>query len=308
MNETSSIFQDVPAYLYPFTSHFFDRGGGIRMHYVDEGPRGGETVVMVHGNPTWSFYFRSLIRALSDRYRCLAPDHVGCGASDKPNDAAYDYTLSSRVADFGAWIDAVAPHGPITLVLHDWGGMIGMAWAVAHPERIARIVLLNTGAFPLPAEKPLPATLRLGRDTALGAFLISRCNAFSRGAIHLAAKRPLAKDVAKAYVAPYRKRGDRLATLRFVQDIPLSRADRAYPIVENTAAKLPMFGDRPILICWGEKDFVFDKHFLAEWKRLYPNAVLDVYPDAGHYVLEDAGDRIVPHVREFLDGHPLHSA
>ncbi len=123
--------------------------GGLRYHYLDEGQ--GEPVVMVHGNPSWSFYYRHLVEALRDNHRCIVPDHIGCGLSDKPDDARYEYTLSRRAADLEALLDHLGIEGPLTLVMHDWGGMIGMTYATRHPERIARLVVLNTAAFHLPA-------------------------------------------------------------------------------------------------------------------------------------------------------------
>ncbi len=116
--------------LYPFRGHFLDLQG-IRLHYLDEGR--GEPVVMVHGNPTWSFYYRELVKALRDDYRVVVPDHVGCGLSDKPDDDRYDYTLDRRVADLEALLDHLGLTSDLTLVLHDWGGMIGMAYASRHP-------------------------------------------------------------------------------------------------------------------------------------------------------------------------------
>lgn len=297
--------RDVPEALYPFASRWHDRGGGIAMHYLDEGPRDGEPVVMVHGNPSWSFYYRELILGLRDRYRCLVPDHVGCGFSDRPGDAAYRYTLRSRVDDLEGWLDAVGATRDVTLVVHDWGGMIALAVAVRRPERVARVVLLNTAAFHLPRGKALPGTLRLVRDTRLGAALVTRFNAFSRGAARLAVERRLPPDVRRALVAPYEAPEDRLATLRFVQDIPLAPGDPAYDLVSETASKLDALADKPALICWGSRDFVFDDHFYAEWKRRLPHAELEYYRDAGHYVLLDAADRIVPRVRRFLREHPL---
>lgn len=295
---------NVPAALYPFASHWHDRGGGLAMHYLDEGPRDAEPVVMVHGNPSWSFYYRSLALALRDKHRVLVPDHIGCGFSDKPDDSRYAYTLASRIDDFEGWLDAVSATKNVTLIVHDWGGMIGLGAAVRKPERIKRLVLLNTAAFHLPPAKALPGTLRLARDTSLGAFLVQRFNAFSRGASHLGVKRRLDRDVARALTAPYDTPENRIATLRFVQDIPLAPSDRAYSVVTETAEKLSLLEDRPILICWGSKDFVFDDHFLAEWKRIYPKAELDYYKDAGHYVLEDASERIVPRVERFIAENP----
>src|SRR5207244_932922 len=136
--------------LYPFQSHFLDRSG-LRYHYLDEGR--GEPVVMLHGNPSWSFYYRRLVLGLRDSYRVIVPYHIGCGLSDKPDDASYRYTLEQRVRDLQALLDHLAIDGEITLVLHDWGGMIGMTYATRHPERIRRLVVLNTGAFHLPDAK-----------------------------------------------------------------------------------------------------------------------------------------------------------
>ena len=288
------------ASLYPFAPNFFDRGDGIRMHYVDEGPRDAAPVVMVHGNPSWSFYFRDLIRALSPRLRVIAPDHVGCGRSDKPADAQYAHRLASRVDDLDALLEHLGVRERLTLVLHDWGGMIGMGYATRHPERIARLVILNTAAFPLPASKPLPWTLWLGRNTALGALMVRGLNAFSRGAIRWCVTRPLAPEVMAGYLEPYDSWAHRLAVLRFVQDIPLRPSDPSWGPVSATADRLSLFAKTPMLICWGDRDFVFDHHFLAEWTRRFPEAALHRFPEAGHYVLEDAGREIIPLVDRFI--------
>jgi len=148
----SDLVNTIPRELYPFEGRYFDRGAGVRMHYLDEGE--GPPVVMVHGNPTWSFYYRQLVLALRDGHRCIVPDHVGMGLSDKPGDDRYAYTLAQRVDDLEALLEHLGVDRDVTLVVHDWGGMIGMAWAARHPERVARLVILNTAAFPLPSDKP----------------------------------------------------------------------------------------------------------------------------------------------------------
>jgi pimeloyl-ACP methyl ester carboxylesterase len=284
--------------LYPFASHFLDQGG-LKQHYLEEGR--GDPVVMLHGNPTWSFYYRNLVFALRDRHRCIVPDHIGCGLSDKPSAAEYDFSLKRRVDDLGRLLDHLNVAANVTLVVHDWGGMIGMAWAVRHPERVTRIVVLNTGAFHLPKSKPLPFALRLGRNTRLGAWLITRCNAFCRAAARVGTKRAkLPPAVREALLAPYDTPAHRLAVLRFVQTIPLKPGDRGYEIVDEVERGLPQFRDRPMLICWGMKDFVFDAHFLAEWERRFPEARVVRFADAGHYVLEDATEEIVAEVNAFL--------
>lgn len=284
--------------LYPFDGKFFDRGDGIRMHYLDEGA--GPTVVMLHGNPTWSFYYRNLALDLRRDHRVIVPDHVGCGLSDKPHNG-YGYRLADRVADLEALLEHLGLRSDITLVLHDWGGMIGMAYATRHPERIKRLVLLNTAAFPLPSRKAFPWPIALAKDTGWGSWLVDRHNAFARVAARVCCtKRPMPPSVREAYVAPYEAPGASIATLRFVQDIPLRPGDPSYALLADTAAKLPELRSRPTLICWGGRDFVFDEHFLAEWRAIYPDAELCFFPEAGHYVLEDESDAILPRVRAFL--------
>jgi cis-3-alkyl-4-acyloxetan-2-one decarboxylase len=289
--------REIPAHLYPFEKHWLDLGG-LRYHYLDEGR--GDPIVAVHGNPTWSFYYRDLVRELRDDFRVVVPDHIGCGLSDKPGDDAYDYTLTRRIDDFSVLMDHLELDG-INLVVHDWGGMIGLAWAVRHPERVRRLVILNTAAFHLPKTKALPWQLWLVRNTPVGAVLVRGFNAFSRGAVHVACTRKtLSKEVRNAYCAPYDSWGDRIATLRFVQDIPLKPGDPGYDIVSATHARLDLFADRPVLVCWGEKDFVFDHHFLAEWERLYPQAEIHRFADCGHYILEDAAEEVLPLIQQFL--------
>ncbi len=287
----------------PAPGSFFDRGGGIRMHWRDEGS--GDPVVMVHGNPTWSFLFRGLVAALRDRHRCVVPDHVGMGLSDRPGDRDYAYTLRSRVDDLEALLEHAGVKGRVTLVLHDWGGMIGMAWAARRPDRVARIVAMNTGAFRLPAGKSLPRELWWVRDTPLGPLLVRGADAFVRGSIRrCVVRRPLAPEVAAQYLRPG-GRSDRRAVLRFVQDIPLGPGDAAWPVLEETERALPAFADRPMLLPWGMKDFVFDGDWLAEWTRRFPKAEVHRFEDAGHWLLEDAGEEVVPLVRRFLEAHPI---
>ena len=291
----------IPKHIYPFEGSYLNLNG-LRLHYLDEGR--GDPVVMVHGNPTWSIYYRELVKALRDSYRIIVPDHMGCGLSDKPDDSHYDYTLSRRIDDLDALLEHVKVHDKITLVLHDWGGMIGMAYAARHSESIKRIVLFNTAAFHKPKDKPFPWLLWLCRNTGVGAFMVRRFNAFSRAAAHICCKRrPMPRDVRKAYISPYEENS--LATLRFVQDIPLKSGDRSYDVVTELQDKLNLFRQVPVLICWGGKDFVFDRHFLNEWIRIFPQADIHRFPDCGHYVLEDAQKEITRLVREFLEKHPV---
>jgi haloalkane dehalogenase len=284
--------------LYPFTSRFFARGPH-RLHYLDEGS--GLPVVMLHGNPTWSFYFRNLILALRSEYRCIAVDHLGCGLSDKPPLGEYPYRLVNRVQDVDALLDHLGVESNATFVVHDWGGMIGGAVAVRRPERVARWVALNTAAFGLPAGKKFPRTLHWARNTALGRWAILHANAFCRAAARWCAVRTsLPSEVRKAYLAPYASPADRVAVLRFVEDIPLSAVDPSFALVDETARGMEVFRETPMFIGWGAKDFVFDDDFLAEWRRRFPHAEVHRIADAGHYVLEDAGAELIPKIAEFL--------
>ncbi|TBR08797.1 MAG: alpha/beta fold hydrolase [Lysobacter sp.] len=304
---------------YPFTPQRLEVRPGIAMSYLDEGPRDGEVVVMVHGNPSWSYYWRHLVLGLRDRYRCIVPDHVGMGLSDKPDDgggvspprepsgdpAHYDYTLQSRVDDLTRLLAHLGITSPVTLAVHDWGGMIGFGWALSHMPQVQRLVILNTAAFPLPAAKAMPWRLSLGRDSRLGAWAIRRFNLFARGAARFGTTRKLPADVRHAYTAPYDGWRNAISTIRFMQDIPLHEGDRAWALLEQVGARLPGFADRPAFIGWGLRDFVFDRHFLAGFQRALPQAEVQAFDDAGHYVLEDRHEVLVPAIRRFLDTHPL---
>ena len=295
---------------YPFTPRRVDVRPGIALSYLDEGPPDGEVLVMLHGNPSWSYYWRHLVLGLRDpasgkSYRCIVPDHIGMGRSDKPSDARYRYTLQSRVDDLTSLLDTLGITGPVTLVVHDWGGMIGFGWALTHMAQVQRLVILNTAAFPLPAAKTMPWQLTLGRDSKLGALLIRGFNAFSGIASQVGVERRMPRDVRRAYVAPYDSWANRIATLRFVQDIPLRDSDAAWPLVAEAGRRLHEFADRPAFIGWGLKDFVFDQHCLDVFTAALPGAEVHAFADAGHYVLEDKHAVLVPAIRAFLEANPL---
>ncbi|CAD7375125.1 alpha/beta fold hydrolase [Xanthomonas arboricola] len=295
---------------YPFTPQRLEVRPGIAMSYLDEGPRDGEVVVMLHGNPSWSYLWRHLVSGLSDRYRCIVPDHIGMGLSDKPDDAPdaqprYDYTLQSRVDDLDTLLRHLGITGPVTLAVHDWGGMIGFGWALSHHAQVKRLVITNTAAFPLPPEKPMPWQIAMGRHWGPGEWFIRTFNAFSSGASWFGVSRRMPAEVRRGYVAPYNNWRNRISTIRFMQDIPLSPADQAWPLLERSAQALPSFADRPAFIAWGLRDICFDKHFLAGFRKALPNAEVTAFDDANHYVLEDKHEVLVPAIRAFLERNPL---
>ena len=285
-------------HLYPFMSHFMEIEG-FRYHYVDEGA--GPPVIMVHGNPTWSFYYRQLIKALSPQYRALAIDHIGCGLSEKPPADQYDYTLERRIDDLENFISRLELNEKITLVLHDWGGMIGIAYALRHLDRIDKIILLNTAAF-LPLQgRSLPFRLKLIRHVKpFAKVAVLGLNAFARGALLMASVKGLPSDVQMGLLAPYNCWRNRIATLKFVENIPLKSTDPSFDTVKTVQNELYRLRKLPMLICWGMKDFVFTRAYLDEWRRRFPDAQVQSFEDAGHYVLEDAAEMVIDRINRFL--------
>lgn len=284
-----------------YPGRFFRQPHGAWMHSVDRGS--GPAVVMVHGNPSWSFLYRGLVEPLSTNHRVLVPDHVGCGLSDLAPDG-YSFQLQDRVADFTRLMDHLAPDGPVDLIVHDWGGMIGLAWAVRHPHRVRRIVVMNTAGFGLPPGASIPLSLRLARTPGLGALLIRGCNAFVRGAIRYGTVQPLSPEAVTGFTAPYTTWLEREATLRFVEDIPLGPRHPSWPLVQATSDHLGKLADKPLLVLWGMKDFVFTKPFLDTWRARRPDARVVEYPQAGHWLLEDVLQPCLAEIRNFLgSGH-----
>jgi cis-3-alkyl-4-acyloxetan-2-one decarboxylase len=282
--------------LYPFESHWLDLDG-VRYHYLDEGPAQAPPIVMLHGNPTWSFYYRDLVSPLSQGYRIVVPDHVGCGLSDKPQD--YDYCLAQHIANLEQLIDALALQD-VTFVLHDWGGAIGMGYATRHPDNVARLVILNTAAFYQPT---LPLRIKLCRLPILGDVLLRRLNAFARLALPWATHHTerLTPAVRAGYLAPYDSWHNRIAILRFVRDIPLERHHPSRQTLEQIESNLYLLDQHPMLILWGAEDFVFTvEDYLTQWQARFPFAEVHVIPDAGHYVVEDAHERIAVWIAEFM--------
>ncbi|MBT3386354.1 MAG: alpha/beta fold hydrolase [Desulfobacula sp.] len=285
--------------LYPFNSNFMNINGHD-LHYIDKGE--GKPVLMIHGNPTWSFYFRGLIQSLSNDFRTIALDHIGCGFSDKPDAKTYKYTLESRVQDLDTLITRLKINEKINLVLHDWGGMIGLAWAVDHPDKIDKIIITNTSGFFLPKGKRFPFRLWLIKTIKIFAIpAVLGLNVFAKGALFLGSKTKLAPDVKKGLVEPYNSWKNRIATLKFVQDIPLTPNDQSYALVNHVEQNLKRLDQTSLLFLWGAKDFVFDLTFLNEFKSRFPRAVTHVFHDAGHYLFEDKPEESCQLIQAFLN-------
>lgn len=277
--------------IYPFEQHYFDLPCG-RMHYLDEGD--GPAVIMLHGNPTWSFYYRRLMAALRDRFRVIVPDHIGCGLSDKPQNYSY------RLADHIANVSALVRHLGIReadMVVHDWGGAIGFGAATAGAFMVRRAVVLNTAAF---VSRHVPWRIAVCKLPLFGDVVIRGLNGFAGAATWMAVARPMAPLIREGFLLPYRNYHDRIANLRFVQDIPLGPSHPTWRTVAAIEQQLPMVRNTPMQILWGGNDWCFDDHFLAEWMQRFPHAEVHRFDHAGHYVLEDAHEEIVPRVQQFL--------
>ncbi len=282
--------------IYPFEPHFFKIKDN-NYHYVDEGV--GNPVVMVHGNPTWSFYYRRLISEFSKTHRVIAPDHLGCGLSDKPQD--YQYRLETHIDNLENLLLTLELEN-ITLVMHDWGGAIGMGFAIRHPQKIKSLVIMNSGAFSCDW---IPWRIALCRTPWLGELLVRRFNLFSSMALFMAVKNRLPREVQKGYLFPYQNSEDRVAVLKFIEDIPMSPMHLSYEVLLQIEHGLWMFRENPVCLLWGMKDFCFTPKFLERWSRYYPQAKTYLMKNAGHYVLEDSYDKILFHMKNFFKTYGL---
>ncbi len=287
---------DLPGWLtknYPFNPKRFETGKGV-MSYLDEG-QGDEALVMVHGNPTWSFFYRNLVLGLKDRIRCIVPDHLGCGLSDKPQD--FDYTLGEHIKNLRALLDRLELKR-IHLIVHDWGGPIGLGAGLAKADQLGRVVILNTAAF---ADSLIPMRIRLCRAPVFGEWLVRKLNGFAGPATWMAVKTALPADVRRGYLYPYGNWAARIAVHRFVQDIPAGKESASDGALAEVERKLVLLRDRPVRILWGGGDFCFNRHYYNRWRVLVPGANADYFEEAGHYVLEDAGEECLREIRAFLN-------
>lgn len=280
--------------LYPFESHRLSLEGNA-YHYLDEGS--GKPLLMVHGNPTWSFYYRHFVSAFRDKYRAVVPDHIGCGLSDKPQ--RYDYTLKQHIDNLTKLIEHLDLRD-ITLLVHDWGGAIGLGAATRHPERFERVVLFNTAAFPPPF---IPWRIRACRIPLLGKLAVRGLNMFAAAAVYMATEKPerMTPQVTAGLLAPYDSWRHRIATHRFVLDIPTSRKDATWGELERIEADLKKLSHLPVAMFWGMKDWCFRPSCLHRLRESFPHADVHEFDDAGHYVVEDAHERIIPLLDAFLD-------
>lgn len=287
---------------FPYDNNFVETPMGS-MHFVDEGQ--GQPILMLHGNPTWSYLYRKFIAALAPTHRVVVPDHIGFGLSDKPPSEA-DYSIDAHIRNLEVLVSTLDLKD-ITLVMQDWGGPIGLGMAARHPDRVSRLVIFNTFGFYPPADDmdpenmKLPLPLRLMRTNGVGDFLVRRAGFFERVAMPTAVGDSVAyKKVRHAYTGVFESREDRAGVMAFPRLIPTNTAHpTAKILMYETSPFLDAF-DGPARIFWGVKDPFFPIEALHAWQKRLPQATVTELDNARHYIQEDEPDLLIDGLRSFL--------
>ena len=282
--------EDFLEKVFPFKRNWFERSS-IRIHYVDEGQ--GNPIVMFHACPMWSFAYRNLIRDLSADHRVIAFDLPGFGLSTA--EKHFDFTLNGYINITETFLEALEIE-KATLVLHGWGGTVGMGYAVRHPRNIRSLIILNTLSF---TPGSIPLRLRICRIPWLGAKLVVNLNLLLLGNRHHS------KEIADAYDYPYRSHHSRYPLYRFVEDFPsVPESDSAQRIMEIEAG-LWMFRTTPALILWAMRDWLYTPRQLKWWQRYLPGAEVHCLDRAGRYIQEDAPEELYRYIRDFFNKHQI---
>jgi haloalkane dehalogenase len=272
---------------YPFEPHYLEQDG-LRMHYVDEGA--GDPVLLLHGEPTWSFLYRKLIPPLARTARCIAPDYFGFGRSDKPTDRGW-YSYDRHTESIARLADELDLRD-VTLVVQDWGGPIGFRFAVEHPDRVARLVVMNTG---IGARAPNEEWLRFQAfmrrvDTEIVAGRLVR----------LSLAQPVADEVIAAYDAPFPVPESRIGVVQFPELVATSHEHPSAPAMLRVRDALRSF-DRPALVLFSDSDPIFSRRAAEAIAELLPNAELDPPVEgAGHFLQEDRGEELGERIARWL--------
>jgi acyl-CoA synthetase (AMP-forming)/AMP-acid ligase II/pimeloyl-ACP methyl ester carboxylesterase len=281
------------AALLPYESKYLVIDG-VRLHYLDEGQ--GPVVLMLHGNPTWCFYYRNLIREFRDRFRVIVPDYIGCGLSDHPTDR--HYRAKDRIDHLERLLDHLGVK-TFSLLMHDWGGPIGTGLAVRRLPAVERLVYLNTT---LTETESLPLIIKKAASPLIGRFLTKYTGHFVRLTTDFGVRRTLAPEVRSGYHLPYQTAERRTAIWDFVDDIPFDANHPSYATMMEIAHGLPDVAKKPVQIIWGLKDPCFHREMLSRVAAHFPSARVLEIPDASHLVLEDAFEQVSSVAKSFLSG------
>ncbi len=295
---------EIFAGTFPFAPHFCSTAG-FRQHYVDEGS--GRPVLLLHGQPTWGYIWRRFIPPLAQTYRVVVPDHMGFGKSETPQDRTY--TLRTHVENLAALIDALDLRD-ITLVMQDWGGPIGVGYAVRHPERIHSLVLMNTvvgyGAagrldLPNPVETPWFRWIRDGLDNGRTEAVLSQLGSTILSVMQIVGLERLDRvdpTFIHAYAAPFPTPADCIGALNFPLDVSMGRIR---DFVKEGAPGVPALRGKPALMLEGMLDRAIPPALaMADFRGLWPEAPVIEVPTAGHYIQEDAPEIVIPALQTFL--------
>jgi pimeloyl-ACP methyl ester carboxylesterase len=298
MNTEKVVPEDLKK-EYPFIGNTLTLESGHDLHYLAEGELENEPVLMVHGNPTWSYYYRNLVKGLKNKYRVIVPDHIGCGLSSKPQD--YSYTLKEHINNLmQLYKTSIKPNmregQKLNIIVHDWGGAIGLGFAGEIADEVGKVVILNTAAF---TDTYIPKRISLCKLPVIGEPMVRLFNAFAWPATFMAVEKPLSDSIKKGYLYPYNNYTNRIATARFVRDIPMNKEHPTWPTLKAVEDRLEKIRG-PKLILWGAKDFCFTTHFFERWKAIYPEAQSHLYNDGGHYILEDYEEDTLERISLFL--------
>ena len=298
-----SVFGTRPGWvsdeLFPFESRFFDSPRG-RMHYIDAGQ--GEPIVFIHGNPSWSFEFRSVVERLRDKYRCIAPDHIGFGLSER-SQLSEDYHPQSHANNFAALLDYLQLDDA-TLYLTDWGGPIGLDFARRHPDRVRRLIIANTWCWPVNDDRHFVMFSRM-MSSFVGQFLIRRFNFFVTQVMPRAVgdRKVLTSEIMRHYRQAQPDSASRRACAAFPGHI-IGASDWLASIWSNREA----FTDKLALILWGFKDIAFRQKELSAWQSALTNHQSHTFDQYGHFLAEEAPDDVAQPIAEFMSGNPTNHA
>lgn len=287
MGEQSWLSQS----LYPFRGEYFDSEDGL-MHYVDEGT--GDPILLVHGTPTWSFLYRNQIAHLSQEYRVIAVDHLGFGLSEKPEDAPYGPEDHAR--RLTAFVDSIGLKS-FSLGVHDFGGPIGLSYAIHNPDTVNRLILFNTWLWSLKQDRLMRWTGRVMRGF-LGRLFYRRFNGSPRFMLKAAwgSETGLTDEVHSHYTAPFKSSKDRTAPWVLAQ--ALIGSTEWY---ESQWAHISQITDKPTLVIWGLNDPTFDESYLARWERTLSLETIHRLPDIGHFVPDEAPEQVNAKITAFLE-------
>lgn len=279
---------------YPFAPHFLEVDGGS-MHYVDEGA--GDPILFVHGTPTWSFLYRHLIKGLRGEHRCVAPDQIGFGLSAKP--AGWHYSFAAHARNLATLIDRLGLN-QLTLVAHDLGGPIALAYALDNPGRVARLCLFNTVMWPMAGEFAVPAVGKLF-GSPLGRFLYLQLNVSARQLLPMVYgdRTKLTPAIHSQYLGPFPTPADRHGMYAFAREV-----SAGLPWAAGLWARRAALAELPAQLIWGMQDPAFGPRYLARWREVLPQASVLELPAVGHFAQEEAPEEALGALRALLAAVP----